>query len=203
MRNILLDIDKFIEQGDLVNDDAFWRSFIQKVTQTQKVEPLLWDCKETLTMWHLEKNPERDQAKVTFCEDVASFANARGGVLVVGVTDKREIVGIGSGHELENRLKFASDVLAAHLDYPRNITRLRQVAVKGKDGTDKVCLVVVVAQACEPVGVRDGAGRYTFPVRRETGLTRVSREEIFNPKMHIKSDSYEFLRELYQFVHEK
>jgi hypothetical protein len=26
--------------------------------------------------------------------------------------------------------------------------------------------------------VHDGAGHYTFPVRRETGLTRVSREEI-------------------------
>lgn len=48
-----------------------------------------------------------------------------------------------------------------------------------------------------------GAGHYTFPVRRETGLTRVSREEILNPKIHIKSDNYDFLRELYQFVHEK
>jgi hypothetical protein len=51
--------------------------------------------------------------------------------------------------------------------------------------------------------VHDGAGHYTFPVRRETGLTRVSREEILNPKIHIKSDNYDFLRELYQFVHEK
>ena len=98
--------------------------------------------------------------------------------MIIGVTDKREIVGIGNGHELENKLKFAADVLSKQLDYPREITRLRQIVVPGKDGTDKVCLVVVIAQACEPAGVHDGAGHYTYPVRRETGLTRVARNEI-------------------------
>jgi hypothetical protein len=200
LRDIIFDIDKFIEQRDFVNDDAFWRAFIVKVSQTPKVELLLWDCKETLTMWHVKKEPERNQAKVTFCEDVANFANARGGVLIIGVTDHREIVGI---RELESKLKFAADVLAKHLEYPREMWRLRQIVVPGKDGADKVCVVVVIAQACEPVGVNDGAGRYTYPVRRETGLTRVARDEILNPKIHIKSDNYDFLHEIYQFVHEK
>jgi hypothetical protein len=154
-------------------------------------------------MWHVDKNPERDLAKVTFSEDVASFAKASGGVLVIGVTDQRKIVGIGNGHELENKLKFAADVLSKQLDYPREITRLRQIVVPGKDSTDKICLVAVIAQACEPVGVHDGAGHYTYPVRHETGLTRVSRDDILNPKIHMKSDNYDFLRELYQFVNEK
>lgn len=200
LRNVLLDIDKFIEQRDFVNDDAFWRAFIQKIAQTAQTESLLWDCKETLTMWKVDKEPDRNIAKVTFCEDVASFGNAAGGVLVVGVTDKREIVGAGSGRELENRLKFAAEVLAKHLEYPREIVRLRQIVVPCKKQTDVICLVVVVAAACEPIGVNDGASRYTYPVRRETGLTRVTREQILNPKIHIKSDNCDFLRELYQFV---
>jgi hypothetical protein len=123
--------------------------------------------------------------------------------LIVGVTDNREIVGIGTGRDLENKLKFAAEVLAKHLEYPREICRLRQIVVTAKNGSDKVCLVVVTAQACEPVGVNDGAGRYAYPVRRETGVTRVARDEILNPKIHIKSDNYDFLGELYQFVHEK
>ena len=203
LRNILLDIEKFIEQRDLVNEDGFWRSFIEKVTQTPRAEPLLWDFKETLTIWHANSNPDRERAKVVFSEDVASFANARGGVLVVGVTDTREIIGIGDGRDLENRLKFANEVLSKHLEYGRDIFRFRQIIVKGKDGLDKICLCIVIAQACEPVAVHDGAGHYTYPVRRETGLARVSRDEIFGPKSHIKSDSYEFLSELYQFVHER
>jgi predicted metal-dependent hydrolase len=203
LRNVLLDTDKFIEQRDLLNDEAFWRALILKVTQTPKSEGQLWDCKETLNMWHAEDSNARDQAKVIFCEDVASLANAHGGVLLIGVTDDREIVGIGGGRELENRLKVAREVLSKHIEYPREIVRLREVVVRGKDGSDKICLVAVVGDACEPVAVHDGAGHYTFPVRRETGLTRVSREEILNPKMHIKSDSHDFLRELYHFVHEK
>jgi hypothetical protein len=203
LRNVLVEIAKFTRQADFANDDDFWRAFIEKTTRTPKAEPQLWDFKETLTMWHVDKEPERNAAKVTFSEDVASLANARGGVLIVGVTDKREIVGIGSGRELENKLKFAADVLAKHLDYPREICRLRQIVVAGKDGADKVCLVVVIAQACEPVGVDDGAGRYTYPVRREAGLIRVPRNEILNPKIHMKSDNYDFLRELYQFIRER
>lgn len=203
LRNILEDIEKFIEQRDFVNGDAFWRAFVVKVSQTPKAEPLLWDCKETLSMWRVKKEPERTQSKVTFGEDVASFANAHGGVLIVGVTDNREVVGIGGGKDLENRLKDAADALAKHLEYPREIFRLREILVPGKNGEDKSCLAVVVAQACEPVGVNDGAGHYSYPVRRETGLTRVSREEIFKPKMHMKSENYDFLRELYRFVKEQ
>jgi hypothetical protein len=100
-------------------------------------------------------------------------------------------------------MKFASDVLSRHLEYGRQIFRLRQVVLPGKDGKAKICLIVAVADACEPVGVYDGQGHYTYPIRRETGLTRVSRQEVFDPKRHIKSDDYRFLRELYQFVHQK
>jgi hypothetical protein len=119
----------------------------------------------------------------------------------VGVSNEREIVGVGSGHELESRLKFAADVLSKQLDYPRDIARFRQIDMLSKDGTDKVCLIVVVAEAREPVGVRDDAGRYSYPVRRETGLTRVSRREISDAKTHVKSDNCDFLSELDQFVY--
>jgi len=119
----------------------------------------------------------------------------------VGVNDKREIVGIGRGQELENKLKFASDILAKQLEYPREIAQLRQIVVPGKDSTDKVCLVVVIAQTFEPVGVHDGAGQYSYPVRRETGLARVARNDILKLKTNIKSDNHNFLSELYKFIH--
>ena len=141
LRNILLDIDKFVEQRDLVNDDAFWRAFVEKAVRTEKTETQLWDFKETLTMWRVEKGPEMERAKVAFSEDVASFANARGGVLVIGVTDRREIVGIAdTRREVENRLKFASDVLARHLEYSRPIVRFHQVVLSGSDGFEKTAL---------------------------------------------------------------
>jgi hypothetical protein len=96
LRNVLLDIDTFIEERNLLSSGSFWRAFVRKAIETQKTETQLWDFKETLPMWRIENGAEKERAKVTFTEDVASLANARGGVLVIGVTDRREIVGIGA-----------------------------------------------------------------------------------------------------------
>jgi hypothetical protein len=201
LRNIRWEIAKFARDAEFANDDKFWQALIEKAAQIPKAETQLWDFKETLTMWHVAKEPERNKAKVTFSEDVAGFANARGGVLIVGVTDKREIVGIGSGRDLENRLKDAGDVLPKYIEYPRHVWRLRQIVMPSKDSTSTICLVVVISQACETVGVHDGAGSYTYPVRRETGLTRVGRSEILRAKGDVKADNLDFFRELHRFVY--
>lgn len=198
LRNIKLDAEKFREQQGLYASDEFWRTFITKASKVKTAEPQLWDFKETLTVWHVKNDPERRQAKVAFAEDVASLANTKGGVLVIGVNDKREIVGIGDGRNLENRLKVASDVLEEFLEYDREIVTFRQVGI-GKE-RDTICLVIVVSQACSSVGVSDGEGRFSYPVRRETGIGRVARSDTPAIKSHRKSDNRDFLGELKQFT---
>ena len=199
LRNIVVDIGKFKEQRDLFQSDKFWREFLTKARGVKTSEPQLWDFKETLTMWHVKNNPERRAAKVTFAEDVASFANVSGGVLIVGVNDKREIVGIGQDHELENRLKFARDVIAQHIKYDREIVAFRQVAV-GEKGKEKNCLIVVVSQASEAVAVSDGLGRYSYPVQRETGISREDPGDVPVRKLYLKSDNRDFMHQLKQFI---
>jgi hypothetical protein len=203
LRNVLLDIETFIEEQNLLSSDAFWRAFVCKAIETHKTEPQLWDFKETLPMWKMENGPGKEHAKVTFAEDVASLANARGGVLVIGVTDRREIVGIGANsREVETRLKVVREVLARHLEYGREIVRVEQVILRDQAQKEQICLIVAVAQACEPVGVHDGNGHYSYPVRRETGIARPSRLEIASPKSHMKHDNYDFLRDLNLFIRE-
>lgn len=199
LRNILIDIDKHERQQKLIYSDSFWRDFIPKAAKAKTAEPQLWDFKQTLTLWHPMKNDEdRRKARVTFAEDVASFANTSGGILVVGVNDKREIVGIGDGKDLENRLKLARDVLAAHIKYEHEIVAFKQVAI-GQQGGQKVCLVVVISQAYKPVAVNDGTDRFSYPVRRETGISRVAREDVPVLKLHLKSDNRDFMGALIQF----
>jgi hypothetical protein len=198
LRNIKLDIEKFKEQQSLYASDEFWRTFITKASKVKTAEPQLWDFKETLTLWHVKDDPARRQAKVTFAEDVASLANTTGGVLVIGVNDKREIVGIGDGRNLENRLKVARDVLEGFLEYDREIVTFRQVGMGEK--RDTICLVIVVSQAYSSVGVSDGEGRFSYPVRRETGIERVTRMDTPAIKSHRKSDNRNFLVELEQFA---
>lgn len=199
LREIVIDIEKFKEQRDLFQSDKFWREFIIKAREAKICETQLWDFKETLTIWHVKNDPARRQAKVTFAEDVASFANVAGGVLIIGVNDKKEVVGVDEGSKLESRLKDARDVIAEYIAYNREIASFRQIAV-GEKGKQKICLIVVISQACEAVGVSDGCGHYSYPVRRETGITRGPREEVPIRQLYLKSDNRDFMHQLQQFV---
>jgi hypothetical protein len=202
LRHIVIDIEKYKEQRDLFQSDKFWREFITKARGAKTSETQLWDFKETLRIWQPVKDEsERRKAKVTFAEDVASFANVSGGVLIIGVNDRREVVGIGDGRELESRLKVARDVIAQNLDSDREIASFRQIAV-GEKGKEKICLIVVVSQAREVVGVSDGCGHYSYPVRRETGITRPPRDEAPVHQLYLKSDNRDFMHELQQFIHD-
>jgi hypothetical protein len=114
------------------------------------------------------------------------------------VNDRREVVGIGGGRDLENRLKVARDALADFLEYGREIISFRQVSMGAQ--RDKICLVIVISQACSAVGASDGEGRYSYPVRRETGIERVGRSDVPVSKLHLKSDNRDFLSQLNQFI---
>lgn len=203
LRNVLLDVDKFEKERNLAESDGFWRDFIVKAANWKGAEPQLWDFKETLPMWHTNDSGARQAAKVEFGQDIAAFANTTGGVLVIGVADKtRQIVGIsGSRTELENRLKFISDVFATIVEHGARITKVRQVSMK-VIGEDKIAIVILVAQASEVIGVDNGAGHYSFPVRRETGKALVSKGEIADTKGFIERDNYDFLKTLATFVRE-
>ena len=194
--NIVLDAKRTKQQFEIFNSEKFWQDFIPKAAKTKMSEPQLWDFKETLTIWQAREEVARKKARITFAEDVASFANASGGVLIVGVTDKREIVGIGEGKDVENRLKAARDVLTAHLKYHNDIVSFRQAAVGGK-----LCLVIVISKAHKPVSVRTDDGRFSYPVRNESGITRVDAEKL-SGRIHAKSDNRNFMGELEQFARE-
>ncbi len=205
LRNILIDIDKCLEQRDLMRSDRFWKEFIEKAISVRKTEIQLWDFKQSLKMWHIKKGEKKDEAKVEFSEDVASFANANGGVLIIGISDApRKVVGIGDALvDVERRLDFTRKVIASHIEYGRDIVYFHQVLLEDESGTEKICLVIAVPQASTIVPVCDKKGRYTYPVRRETGIERASRDDLWREKLHIRSDNFDFIHSISQFVYEK
>lgn len=197
--NILLDIDSLAEQWSIIKSASFWREFIAASIKARGAEPQLWDFKETLTLWHT-KGDAKAKAKVEFAEDVAAFANARGGVILVGIADQsRTVVGLGLGKDLENRLQTTAEVLKTYIEYDKDLASFEQIEVLDED-TQKLCLVIIVAQACELVGVTDNEGHFTYPVRLQTGKRRGSPSEIASTKMHIKSYNFDFIEDLVQFV---
>jgi hypothetical protein len=77
LTNILLDIDKFLDEQGLIHSDAFWREFVLKAARVKKAEPQLWGFKRTLTMW-VAQGAAKEEGKVTFTEDCRQ-SGERGG----------------------------------------------------------------------------------------------------------------------------
>jgi len=201
LRDIVIHIGKREDTENIVNSDAFWRSFISKATVRGRIEHELWDFKETLPMWHAANADARSGAKLTTAEDVAAFANAEGGCLLVGIRNDKTIAGVGdTERDRENRVKTLNDALAELIQYPRQIWRVHQLLANGTDGKEKLCLVVIVARACEPVGVKNTNGSYSYPVRHGTGITREDPGKLREARIHDKNDNFDFLERLRQFV---
>lgn len=194
LRNILLDISKYNAQTKLLYQESFWQSFIKKAVEI-KIENQLWDFKETFEMWHM-KNKDKEDAEIKFCELIAGFANAKGGVLIVGITNKipREIKGIED--DLESKLKFTKSTIQRYVNSTNDFVHFQPTTLKDDAGTDRDCLIIAIAQTKDVITVRDKSGKFSCPVRSETGLDRVDYEKVKQSKIHVLHDNYDFILNL-------
>lgn len=197
LRNILLDIDKYNTQTKLLYSESFWKSFIKKAVEI-KIENQLWDFKETFEMWHM-KNKDKEEAEIKFCEQIAAFANEKGGVLIVGITDEipRKIKGIEG---LENKLKFTKSIIKRYINYTNDFVHFQVTTLKNDAGVDRNCLIIAIAQTKDEITVKDNLGRFSCPIRSETGLDRADYEKIKNSKTDVSHNNYDFILDLKQIA---
>lgn len=201
LRNTILEIKSYNAQTELLYRESFWKSFLMKAMSGNMIENQLWDFKETLKMWHL-KHKGKEEAEVKFCEQIATFANASGGVLIIGITDEfpRKIVGI---QDLENKLKFTKEVLRRHINYDTDFVHFQQVLMKDDDGNDKICLIIAIAQTKGVISVKDELGKFSYPIRLETGSDRSDYDKIKYSKTNVLHDNYNFILNLDSFLHDR
>jgi len=200
LRNIILDINSYNAQTELLHQESFWRAFIIKAMRQNRIETQLWDFKETLEMWH-PKHKEKEEVKVKFCEQIAAFANANGGVLIVGITDKlpRRIMGV---QDLENKLKFTKSIIKRYINYNTDFIHFQQILMKDESGKDGSCLIIAIAKTKGVIFVKDNSGKISYPIRLETGLNRVDYEEIRDSKINVLHDNHDYILNLDRLLHD-
>lgn len=202
LRNIELDIEKYLAEKNLLKSESFWRNFIIKSKTPGRTESILWDFKESIEMWHAPGS-QRSKFQIDFCKLVAAFANNEGGAIIIGVTnDTRDIVGI---QDLENKMKSILEVIHRWIDYPRKdaVIHLQPVPFD-QNGKLPICLVVAIAQTAEVVRVKGESGEYYYPDRVQTGVAYPEPRELETRKMHLKAgDNFGFMKELTAFIHDK
>ena len=207
LRNIGVEIANRESQERLITSDDFWRLFIGKAAHSKKTEQKYWDFKETLDMWHIKNKTQRDEVANKFAEIVGGFGNNQGGVIIVGVTNAipRRIVGLsGTPAEIENYIKTIPHMIQQYVSYDKNFFYLHQVNIPDENGDMKLCLVIAIEQTCDVLSVKKLDNKsFSYPFREETGTVYKDWHSIQDNKTSVKSDSYNFITVLQQFVYEE
>lgn len=188
---------QYFSQENLHSDSRFLRRLIRKVcTIPPPVETEVWDAKALLNVWHMPAN-DRELGVVQFAEDVAAFANRRGGILIIGVSDSRSVVGVT---DVENRVKHIANMIRTQTDLREDVIRVHALDVEVIAGDIRTCLVIVVGRTIAPVGVRQRNGHFSYPRRVGAGVERVSRDDIAAEKALTTKPAFAFLAELVTWV---
>jgi len=197
LRNIIIEIEKIKLKNNLLHDDLFWDNLIQKARN--QTENRLWDFKKSLTMWEGSTDQIKKQGQVDFCEKVAAFANKKGGVIIIGISDKipRKVFGV---EDLETKIESIGNAIRLRNDYDKEFYFIKEVGIKDEDDITRSCIIIAIQQTSNVVGVKRLDSSFTYPKRIETGLELLGRSEIEDEKLYIFRDNYDFLQDLKSFV---
>jgi len=192
-----INLTEYEKDKVILYDSTFWNSFILKAMQNKQIEDKLWDFKQILEWWKPGCNV-KEQKQIEFCEKVAGFANSKGGVLIIGITNKfpRKIIDVEG---IETRIQDCRKKIRNYIDYKREFYHIRAIKLKDQDGMAKNCIIIVVKQTKKVIGVRHGKGYISFKVRTQTGVESINRDMIKENKKGIVYDNYKFLNYLKRF----
>ena len=157
------------------SDDLTWTKFIQKAIKME--ENKFFDFKTTQEMWKAPGPAIKEQKKREFCEKVASFANAEGGIIIIGITDRipRKIVGLSN---LEHKTKSLESIIKKFIDYKKDFVSFKELLIQNHDNVTKSCLILIIHQTKKTLGVLHLDNKYSFPIRVGGGTEKVGRESI-------------------------
>ncbi len=105
-------------------NEPFMIEFIKKAMK--KTESQLWDFKQTLSMWKVEKKLKKEK-QIEFCQSIACFANAEGGILIIGITDKipRKVIGL---NDIEDKMHTLKTTIRKFIDYRKEFYILNVIS---------------------------------------------------------------------------
>jgi len=187
-----IDLSRIDEEKKLVNDPNFWASTIKKIKE-EAFEAKFWDFKQTLDFWHIDDHQTKRNKKIEFVEKVASFGNAEGGVIVIGVTDvkPRKVLGVNID---ENKLNDLSKLVINSITPQLDFTRFLTLPLKSDIDKEVFCVCVVIAQTSQLIGVKHDNDTIKYVLRTSSGTVSVDPQVIMDYKREIRRTNFNFIR---------
>ncbi len=188
-------LSQYKESNKILTDKEFWRSFIVKAMNEEKYENELWDFKQFLEIWKANDPEVKKKKKINFCGHIAAFANNRGGVLILGISDKppRELRGL---NDIETKMNQLKDLIIKFTDYPRDFVFIGPISLIESERGEQDCIIIAIAQTQEAVAVKDHNDRYSYFYRITSGRQMRTPREISELKKEIVRDNYKFFSEI-------
>lgn len=180
----------------LIKDDKFWSSFINHTLN--KSEGQYWDCKEIFHFWMIP--PENRDAKrkneIKATSNIISFANADGGVIFIGISDKlpRKINGV---ENIEDKKNSIIDLLIKYSNCKRDLIKFHEFNWSNGKSLKKI-LILIIQQSREIIVVNVNDIDHRIPVRIGAKTIYKNYKDLKIRPYTIKKNNIDFIRELYQ-----
>jgi len=178
----------------LFQSDTLLREVILRIIEKKPTESKLWDVKKTCDMWHCDVLIKAKK-QMDFCEDIISFANSEGGLIIIGITDKdRNIIGL---NKVEDKLQDIDRVITRWIKPKFDFYKIRDIILE-KDKTKKKqpCIIIAIAQTKKPLYIRKDNGINIYKIRGQTGKKPSDSEDIEKLKKPVIYTNYRFLKRL-------
>jgi hypothetical protein len=187
----------YLNKGELLTNDTFLNLFLTKALPPHVQENKLWDFKETYGAWH---NSKLEELKVILAADIAAFANNRGGLLLVGFSNKREIIGL---NEIEAKILQTQEILKSYFTSDSESISLYPLKLLCKNGKQCNCLIIIIPQTKNVIDVKKTLGGKEFlcPIRISSGTSYTNHTEVEKTKVGFIDNNRYFAKDLADFVY--
>lgn len=191
IKNLEFSFTEREEELLIIEDNTFWKEFINRAKEDDQVESRLWDFKQTLDMWEADVNLKKKK-QIEFCENVISFANADGGVIIIGITNEppRKIIGV---EHKETKINDCTEKILRWIRPKIDFFHIKSITIEDNNGIPKTCLLLVIGQTKKELRVQLEDGTCLFKVRLESGKQPIELEYIEKRKEEVLQTNYRFL----------
>jgi predicted HTH transcriptional regulator len=129
-------------------------------------------------------------------ENLAIFANKDGGILIIGISNTRVLIGVDNP---ENKIQQSSSWISLYMPNARNIIKIITLPINN-GVKDILILLFIIKQSKNTIPVINGISE-TYVIRDNVSLSRVSSSYIDDIKKTVADSNYLFMREIFDFVY--
>lgn len=179
---------------DLIYNELFIQKFILKSIEKNRGETRLWDFKKEFGAW---RNPREDDLKLGLMLDITNYANRDGGLLIVGIDDGKNIIGL---ENTEGKIIQTKGWMDTFIGTMSDLVEFKVLPMNDSAGTEVQLLIIFIPQTKDPMIVTHNRAEYIVK-RGDTNIETISSVDLMRQKARIAEDNFRFTRDLFDFIY--